>query len=65
MHLAQIYVPTLAFTLYGAFARVDLVAGGQPHVALIGRTFLQHFRMVYEGATGTVSLEEQGAPDPS
>ena len=56
MHLAQIHVPSLAFTIHGAFAGVNLIAGGQPHRALIGRTFLQHFTMVYEGLTGTVTL---------
>ena len=28
VHLAQIYIPSLAFTLYGPFAAVDLAAGG-------------------------------------
>ncbi len=54
--LAQIGVPSLAFTIYGAFACVNLLAGGQRHSALIGRTFLQHFVMVYEGHTGTVTI---------
>jgi hypothetical protein len=56
MYLAQIHVPSLAFTIYGAFAGVDLAAGGQVHKALIGRTFLQNFTMVYEGLTGSVKL---------
>lgn len=56
MHLAQIHVPSLNFTIYGAFAGVELAAGGQAHKALIGRTFLQNFTMVYEGSTGTVKL---------
>jgi hypothetical protein len=56
MHLAQIHVPSLAYTIYGMFAGVDLAAGGQQHKALIGRTFLMRFRMVYEGDTGTVTL---------
>jgi len=42
--------------MYGAFAAIDLIAGGQWHHALIGRTFLQEFTMVYEGRTGTVTL---------
>ena len=58
MYLAQIYVPSLNFTIYGAFAGVDLVAGGQAHHALIGRTFLQNFTMVYGGPTGTVKLSK-------
>jgi predicted aspartyl protease len=56
VHLAQVHLPALAFTLYGPFCAVDLIAGGQAHHALIGRTFLQHFTMVYEGRTGTVTL---------
>jgi hypothetical protein len=56
MHLAHIHVPSLGFTLYGAFAGIDLVAGGQLHYALIGRTFLQHFKMIYNGQTGDVTL---------
>lgn len=56
VHLAQVHVPTLNFTVYGAFAAVDLVAGGQPHQVLMGRTFLRDFTMTYEGRTGTVII---------
>lgn len=45
----------------GAFAGVDLKAGGQIHSALIGRTFLRHFKMIYDGRTGTVSLSNDSA----
>jgi hypothetical protein len=56
MHLAQVYVPSLDFLIYGVFAGVHLVAGGQIHRALIGRSFLQNYTMVYEGRTGTVTI---------
>ena len=56
MHLAQIHVPSFAVTLYGRFAGVDLIAGGMVHHALIGRTFLQHFTMVYNGPSGSVVI---------
>ena len=56
MHLAQITVPSLRFTIYGTFAGVHLQAGGMIHQALIGRTFLQNVTMVYEGLTGTVLI---------
>lgn len=56
VHLAQVHVPALNFTVYGAFAGVDLVAGGQWHQVLMGRTFLRAFTMIYEGRTGTVTL---------
>jgi hypothetical protein len=39
-----------------AFAGVDLLAGGQSHVPLIGRSLLRSFRMLYEGDTGTVTI---------
>jgi predicted aspartyl protease len=56
VHLAQVYIPSLRFTIYGAFCGVHLAAGGQAHRALIGRSFLQGFTMTYEGRTGTVTL---------
>ena len=56
IHLAQIYIPNLTFTIYGQFAGVHLQAGGQLHKALIGRTFLEKFSMDYDGSTGSVIL---------
>lgn len=61
MHLAQIRVPALNFNLYGRFAAVDLLGGNQPHIVLLGRTFLHRFRMVYEGRTGSVVIENESA----
>ena len=59
IHLAQIYIPELDWTIFGKFAGVHLIAGGQPHYALIGRTFLQDFTMVYEGNTGVVTIRKE------
>jgi predicted aspartyl protease len=56
VYLAQVYVQFLGVTINGAFAGVDLKAGGQIHSALIGRTFLRHFKLSYEGKTGTVII---------
>jgi hypothetical protein len=56
MYLAQIHVPHLPFTQFGSFGGVHLAAGGQSHRALIGRTFLRHFVMTYNGLTGDVQL---------
>jgi hypothetical protein len=56
MHLAQVYVPDLLFTIHGSFAGVDLAAGGQAHVVLIGRTFLAHVKMHYDGTSGEVTI---------
>jgi hypothetical protein len=57
VYLAQIHVPSLSQTIYGEFCGVDLTGGGQTHRALIGRTFLRHYKMTYDGATGDVTLE--------
>ena len=51
-----VYVPALDWTVHGSFAGVYLRAGGTPHYALMGRTFLRHFTMVYDGKTGAVTL---------
>jgi len=56
IHMAQVHIPALNFILYGEFAAVDLRIGGQSIDALIGRTFLQHFKMTYDGTTGDVEI---------
>lgn len=58
LHLAQIYIPSLNRTIVGTFAAVDLLAGGQVHSALIGRTFLRHIKMTYDGRVGTVVVSD-------
>lgn len=59
VHLAHIFVPALNAWLIGKFSAVHLAAGDQWHRALIGRTFLQHFTMIYEGRTGTVTIHNE------
>lgn len=56
VYLAHIHVPSLVVTQLGRFGGVHLAAGGQRHSALIGRTFLMHFKMIYDGHTGQVEL---------
>jgi len=56
MHLAQIHVPALKFTVHGEFAAVPLVESGLGYKALIGRTFLRHVTMTYDGRTGGVKI---------
>lgn len=53
MHVAQIYLPALNHTITGRFAGIRLRDSGQAHSALIGRTFLQHYTMTYEGRRGS------------
>ena len=60
VHLAQIQVPALGVDIYGSFAAAHLSAGGQEHRAIIGRTFLRHYTLTYDGRTGVVRLG--GAP---
>jgi hypothetical protein len=63
LHLAQLFVPSLSHVVYGSFAAVDLAAGGQAHSALIGRTFLRDFRMMYDGTTGSVTIWDEAPAD--
>ncbi len=57
VHLAQVHVPALNHTMLGQFAAVHLTAGGQLHKALIGRTFLSSFQLIYNGKTGNVTIK--------
>lgn len=59
--LAQVYIPSLHHVINQAFAGVALAAGGQPCQVLLGRTFLQHFTMRYEGTTGRVVIADYEA----
>ena len=56
LYMAQIYIPELDFTIIGPFDSAKLAAGGQPYHAIIGRTFLRHFNMNYNGRTGAVII---------
>jgi hypothetical protein len=62
MHLAQVHAPSVSFTLYGALAGVDLTVGDQK--VLLGRDFLRNFRMIYDGPSGAVDLEDPKQPLP-
>ena len=55
-HLAQVHVPSLRFTLQGAFAGVPLAASGFKQKALVGRSFLSYVKMEYDGPTGEVVI---------
>jgi hypothetical protein len=61
-YLAQIYIPGLKWTIYGRFSGVQLTTGGQPHSALLGRTFLRNFTLSYEGRTGEVIVGNDFEP---
>lgn len=56
VYAAQIYVHGLRHTFTGRIPGLQLAAGGQHYSAIIGRDFLRHFRLTYDGRTGEVSL---------
>ena len=56
VYAAQLVIPSLNWVISGTFHGVHLTAGGQPHVALLGRSFLRHHTLVYDGRTGVVQL---------
>jgi hypothetical protein len=55
-YLGQIYIPAAAYTIFGEFGGLDLVASGHQCYAVLGREFLMGFRMDYDGRTGIVTL---------
>jgi hypothetical protein len=55
-HLAQIHVPKLRFTITGRFAALPLARSGFRHEVILGRSFLDHFRLTYDGPTADVQL---------
>ena len=56
VYLARIMISGLAIDQLGRFTGVHLQAGGQSHLALLGRELLKDCRLVYDGATGSVVI---------
>ena len=56
VYAARMLVPDLGVMVHGRFPAARLSAGGQYHRALIGRDFLRHYAMIYDGRTGAVRL---------
>lgn len=56
IYTARLYVPALDRLLFQQFTGVKLAEGAQLHRVLLGRTFLRHYRMSYDGLTGEVEL---------
>lgn len=56
MYLAHIIIPQMEIVQWGAFAGVNLKAGGQPHSVLLGRNFLRGCVMIYDGLRAQVTL---------
>ena len=55
VHLAQVYIDLPKLTLYGRFAQYP-VSRNMPFDIILGRSFLQHAVMQYDGPNGTVTL---------
>ena len=56
MYRAQIYISSLHWVIAGHFAGVQLASEGMQFQALIGRHFLRHARLTYDGPNGSVTL---------
>ena len=56
VHLAQIYVPSMDWTISKPLAAGNLYSGRNPLFALIRRDFLRDFRMTYDGRAGSVII---------
>lgn len=56
VYMAQVVIPSVNFTTYGAFMGVHLEDGGQAHKVLLGRSFLAGGIMIYDGLRGIVSI---------
>jgi predicted aspartyl protease len=58
-YMAQIFVPSLSFTLTGRFAGLPLVACGFRQQTVLGRSFLCYLKLCYDGKTGEVILSTE------
>lgn len=56
MHLAQVYIPALDYTVIGRFVATHLNSVGQNHGIILGRKFLQDFKFIYNGDEGDFIL---------
>jgi len=56
VYLARILISDLAIDQLGRFTGVHLQAGGQSHLALLGRELLKDCRLIYDGPTGSVLI---------
>lgn len=57
IYTARIYVPKLDRLLFQPFTGVKLQQGDQWHGVILGRSFLRQYRLVYNGADGSVALD--------
>lgn len=58
IYTARLYVPALSRLLFQQFTGVKLTEGRQFQRVLLGRTFLRHYRLIYDGMTGQVEVRD-------
>lgn len=56
VYRGRLFVPELAWTFDGRLLGVTFDAEQKQWSAILGRTFLQHFLMTYDGRTGEVII---------
>jgi hypothetical protein len=58
IYTARIYIPKLNKLLFQPFTGVKLAEGEQWHRVILGRSFLRHYRLAYDGVRGQVEIIE-------
>jgi hypothetical protein len=58
IYTARIYVPNLRKLLFQPFTGVKLEEGEQWHRVILGRSFLRHYQLAYDGLTGQVQITD-------
>jgi gag-polyprotein putative aspartyl protease len=61
IYTARIYIPALDKLLFQPFTGVKLQEGGQWHEVILGRPFLRHYQLTYDGPTGEVTITDPDA----
>jgi hypothetical protein len=56
IYTARVYIPNLGKLLFQPFTGVKLQEGEQWHRVILGRSFLRHHRLVYDGTSGQVEV---------
>jgi hypothetical protein len=57
IYTARIYIPSLDKLLFQPFTGMKLEEGRQHHRVILGRSFLRHYRLSYDGSTGDAEID--------
>jgi hypothetical protein len=58
IYRARIFIPSLGRLLFQPFTGVKLHEGEQWHRLILGRSFLRHYQLTYDGVTGQVEIAD-------